>query len=133
MTTLNEKALAGILIAHGVLGVAWLYWVASNNGFPSSFLAQNLALAAAGISAGIGFLKKKKWSLPVGLFFYGVQILQIFTPTFQFSFSLGVNLNILAGWFKAGSLGVNLFALIMFLWFSRKAYTRIYGNRAIAA
>ena len=133
MTTVSEKALAGILIAHGVLGSAWMYWIASNNGFPSSFVAQNLALAVAGISAGIGFLKRAKWSLPVGLLFYGIQIFHVFTPRFQFSFSLGFNVNVLAGWFEAGSFAVNLFALLMFLWFSRKAYTRICKSHVVAA
>jgi hypothetical protein len=63
---------------------------------------------------------------PLGIYlgaaFFLAQLVHIFTPTFQWSFTLGFNLNISLGWLSSGELGLNLFALAMLLWVGARAF-----------
>ncbi|MGO4223653.1 hypothetical protein AB4Y64_17600 [Lysobacter sp. TAF61] len=120
--TKQDKILAGILLAHGSLGVLWIVWVASQIVVPAAFLATNLALAGIGIAAGIGWFKQRRWAAYLGIGFYLVQLVHVLTPTFQWSFTLGFNLNISLGWLSEGELGINLVALVMLLWSSSRAF-----------
>jgi hypothetical protein len=114
--TKQDKIIAGITLAQGLLGVAWTLAIASRLGFPVLFLVCNLVLAAAGIISGIGCFKGLRWAAVVGLIFFGVQVLQVVTPTFQFSFSLGFKFIVSMGWIDSGKVGVNLIAAWMTLW-----------------
>jgi hypothetical protein len=114
--TKQDKIMSGITLIHGTLGVAWTLWVAAHLGFPALFVACNLVLATAGIVSGVGCFKGLRWAAILGLFFFGVQVLQMVTPEFQFSFTLGFNLTIALGWISSGEFGVNLFAAWMVLW-----------------
>ena len=120
--TMQDKIIAGIMLVHGALGILWTLWVASHIGFPVAFLVANLALAAIGIAAGIGWLKQRRWAVYLGISFFLVQLVHVLTPTFQWSFTLGFNLNIALGWLSSGELGLNLFALVMVLWSSARAF-----------
>jgi hypothetical protein len=117
--TKQDKFIGGITIAHAVLGIVWVTWVASQLGFPLAFLGLNLALASAGAVAGIGWLRNIRWASLLLLLFYAIQLVHIITPGFQFSFTLGFNLNVAVGWFApAAELDFNLFALAMLVWAS---------------
>lgn len=118
----QDKIIAGILLTHSTLGILWTYWIGSQIGFPAMFLATNLVLAAIGITAGIGWLKRLSWAAYLGILFYLVQLVHVLTSTFQWSFSLGFNLNIALGWLSSGELGINLFALVMLVWVSARAF-----------
>ena len=72
--------------------------MAPQYGHSPSFLVPNLALALVGIVAGIGCLLSKRWAAYMGLVFWGIQIIHVLTPTFQFSFALGLNTVLSAGW-----------------------------------
>ena len=119
---IQDKIIAGILLAHSTLGILWTYWIGSQIGFPAMFIATNLVLAAIGITAGIGWLKRHRWAVYLGILFFLVQLVHVLTPTFQWSFSLGFNLNIALGWLSSGELGINLFALVMLVWVSARAF-----------
>ena len=112
----QDKVIAGILVAHGLLGAAWTYMAASQLGFPALFLISNLTLVAIGITAGIGCFKNFRWAALLGMLFFAIQLLHIATPSFGFSFTLGLNFIISFGWFGTGQIGINLFALAMLLW-----------------
>lgn len=112
----QDKIVAGILATHGSLGIVWTVWMASTHGNPPVFLLSNLALAGAGIAAGLGCLKGKRWAAYLGLGFWAIQLFHVLTPEFQFSFTLGLNVVVSAGWYKSGELGINLFALVMLIW-----------------
>jgi hypothetical protein len=120
--TMQDKIIAGIVLVHGSLGTLWTFWVASQIGFPAAFIAANLALAAMGIAAGIGWFKRRHWAVYLGIAFFLVQLMHILTPTFQWSFTLGFNLNVALGWLSSGELGLNLFALVMLFWSSARAF-----------
>ncbi len=119
---MQDKIIAGIMLVHGSLGILWTFWVASQIGFPATFLAANLALAAIGIAAGIGWLKRRRWAAYVAIAFFLVQLVHVLTSTFQWSFTLGFNLNVSLGWLSSGELGLNLFALVMLLWSSARTF-----------
>ncbi|CAH2708129.1 hypothetical protein NCPPB1935_10205 [Xanthomonas campestris pv. nigromaculans] len=119
---MQDKIIAGIMLVHGSLGILWTFWVASQIGFPAAFIAANLALAAIGIAAGIGWLKRRRWAAYVAIAFFLVQLVHVLTSTFQWSFTLGFNLNVSLGWLSRGELGLNLFALVMLLWSSARAF-----------
>ncbi len=119
---MQDKIIAGIMLVHGSLGILWTFWVSSQIGFPPVFLAANLVLAAIGIAAGIGWFKQRRWAVYLGIVFFLVQLVHVLTPTFQWSFTLGFNLNIALGWLSSGELGLNLFALVMLLWSSARAF-----------
>ena len=119
---MQDKIIAGVMLVHGSLGILWTFWVASQLGFPASFLAANLGLAAMGIAAGIGWFKRRRWAVYLGIVFFLVQLVHVLTPTFQWSFTLGFNLNISLGWLSSGELGLNLFAFVMLVWSSARAF-----------
>ena len=115
----QDKFIGGITIAHAALGTFWVFWIASQLGFPGGFLGWNLALAVAGAMAGIGWLRNIRWASFLLLLFYAIQLVHVVTPEFQFSFTLGFNLNIAVGWFApSAELGFNLFAFAMLVWAS---------------
>lgn len=120
---IQDKSIAGILLAHSALGILWTLWITFQHGFPAEFLAANLILAATGIAAGIGWLKRRRWAAYFGILFFLVQLVHVLTPAFQWSFTLGFNLNIALGWFSTGELGINLFALVMLVWVSVRAFS----------
>lgn len=122
----SDKIISAILLMHGLLGCAWTVQVASTHGYPWFFLLLNMTLALAGIVAGIGCFWGKRWAAYIGLFFWGIQVLHVLTPSFQFSFTLGLNAVLSAGWFGIGQFGVNIFALSMLLWLSTR--TRAPGS-----
>ena len=129
--TIQDKLIASILIAHSLLGSLWTYSASEQLGFPPGFLASNLALSAAGLAAGIGYWNRRRWAAILGILFLAVQLFHIVTPTFQFSFTLGLNLNIDLGWIESGVLGINLFALVMLLWLSHRAIGTVSSAKPI--
>ena len=120
--TKQDKAIAGITLTHAVLGTAWTFWVASQIGFPAVFVGSNLLLAVAGIVGGIGWFRRQRWAAHVTIAFYFVQLVHVLTPKFQWSFTLGSNLNIALGWIDSGQLALNLFALAMIAWSSSRVF-----------
>ena len=119
---MQDKIIGGVMLAHGSLGILWTIWIASKIGFPHQFIVANLALAAMGIGAGIGWFKRRRWAIYLGLAFFFVQLVHVLTPTFQWSFTLGFNLNVALGWFSGGEIGLNLFALAMLIWLRVRAF-----------
>ncbi|MEO7325437.1 MAG: hypothetical protein ABIW82_11475 [Dokdonella sp.] len=118
----QDKIIASILLIHSSFGILWTCWVAANMGFPVVFIGTNLLLAATGIVAGLGLFKNWLWASFFGIVFFLVQLIHVFTPTFQWSFTLGFGINIMLGWLGAGALGVNLFALLMLGWLSARTF-----------
>jgi hypothetical protein len=112
----QDKIIAGVLLAQGLMGVAWTLSVASALGFPRAFLVTNLVLAIVGVVSGVGFFRTARWAAYLGLAFFGIQVLQVVTPAFQFSFTLGFDATVSAGWFDFGKIGINLFGLAMTVW-----------------
>jgi len=126
----QDKVIAGVMLIHGSLGILWTFWVASQIGFPAVFIAANLALAVIGVAAGIGWFKQRRWAIHLGIAFFLAQLVHILTPAFQWSFTLGFNLNISLGWRSSGELGLNLFALAMLLWISARAFASNSSSKA---
>ena len=120
--TKQDKAIAGITLSHGTLGILWIFWVASQIGYPVVFIAVNLVLAVAGIAAGLGWFYRKLWAAYLAIAFYFVQLVHVLTPSFQWSFTLGFNFNIGLGWIDSGQLALNLFTLAMLIWASSRAF-----------
>jgi hypothetical protein len=120
--TKQEKAIGGITLAHGALGILWMFWATSQIGSPVVFIAPNLTLAFAGIAAGVGWFHRKSWAAYLVIAFYCVQLVHVFTPVFQWSFTLGIHVNISLGWDEFGDLGLNLFALAMLIWTSSRVF-----------
>ena len=116
----SDKILSGILLGHGLLGGIWVALMASRYGYSPAFLAPNLALVVAGVVAGIGCLLGKRWAAYTGLLFWGIQIVHILTPAFQFSFTLGLNAVLSAGWYGFGQIGLNVIALALFCWLAAR-------------
>ncbi|HUA79536.1 MAG TPA: hypothetical protein VL997_04130 [Dyella sp.] len=123
---ISDKIISGALLTHGLYGCVWTIQLASSHGYPGLFLLPNTMLALAGVVAGIGCFRGKRWAAYTGLVFWGIQIIDILTPTFQFSFTLGLNAVLAAGWYGVGQFGVNIFALILLLWLL--ARTRAPGS-----
>jgi uncharacterized membrane protein (DUF2068 family) len=132
----QDKIVAGVLVTQSLVGIAWTWSIASALGFPETFLVTNLALAVVGLVSGVGCFRGMRWAAYLGLVFFGIQVLQVVTPTFQFSFTLGFNATMSAGWFDFGKIGVNLFALVLLIWlairlgkpegaFNRERLTRV--------
>lgn len=117
---LQDKIVGGVLVVHGLLGAAWTYSTASKFGFPEIFLMPNLVLVASGLVSGVGCFAGRRWAALLGILFLSVQLIHVLTPTFRFSFTLGLNLVISAGWFGWGQVGVNIFALAMLIWLSTR-------------
>jgi hypothetical protein len=119
----QDRVIAGALLAHGALGILWTSWIASSIESPAAFLIANLTLATVGVVAGVGWFKQWRWAGYFSVVFYLAQLVHVLTPTFQWSFTLGFNLNVSLGWLSDGELGVNLFALAMLLWSSARAFS----------
>lgn len=126
---MQDKIIAGIILVHSAFGIFWTFLVASRTGFPSVFLATNLALAAMGLVAGVGLLKRRRWAIYLAIGFFLVQFVHVFTPTFQWSFTLGVNLNVQLGWLSNGELGFNVFALIMLAWLAARTFALDHSSQ----
>lgn len=112
----QEKVIAGTLIAHGLLGAIWTYSIASRLESPANFFLSNLSLATIGISAGIGWISRRRWGAMLGMFFFAVQLIHIVTPTLRWSFTLGFDFTVSFGWIDSGNFGINVFALTMLVW-----------------
>ena len=123
--TIQDKIIAGITIIHSLMGSVWIYLMTSQLGFSPSFILTNGVLALTGFVAAVGWFKRLRWGAVLGIVFFAIQLLHIITPNFQFSFTLGFNLNIAVGWFSGVELAINLFALAMLLWM---AYRLIAPN-----
>ena len=128
----QDKFIAGILIAHGLLGAIWTYSIASRLESPASFFLSNLALAAVGVTAGISSLRRRRWGAILGMVFFAVQLLHIVTPTLRWSFTLGLDLTVSFGWIETGDLGVNLFALAMLVWSGSRIVAMGVSQRKLA-
>lgn len=116
----SDKIVSGILLGHGVLGCVWVAQMAPHYGYSLVFLLPNLALALIGVVAGIGCLLGKRWAAYLGLLFWGIQTIHVLTPNFQFSFTLGLNAVLSAGWYGLGQFGLNVFALVFFCWLAAR-------------
>jgi hypothetical protein len=127
----SDKIVSGILLGHGVLGCVWVTQMAPHYGYSPVFLVPNLALTLIGVVAGIGCLLSKRWAAYLGLVFWGIQTIQVLTPTFQFSFTLGLNAILSAGWFGLGQFGLNVFALVLFCWLAVRI--KAFGSSFSAA
>ncbi|PCE22197.1 hypothetical protein BWP39_21215 [Paraburkholderia acidicola] len=120
----KDKIMAGILTVHGVSGVVWTLSVASTTPHLPLFfqiplfVPSNLALAAAGITAGFGCFKKRRWAASLGLCYWAIQVLhfEIPTPHIYFSFALGFAITLSQRLSDSGWIGVNVFALAMLIW-----------------
>lgn len=120
---MTDKIISGLLLTHGLFGGVWTTHVASSNGYPLFFLTSNIALALAGVIAGVGGLQGKRWAAFTGLIFWGIQLVHIISPALTFSFTLGLNVIVSAGWFGSGQVGLNIFALVMALWLASRLRT----------
>lgn len=126
---MQDKIIAGVLLLHGTLGAVWTAWAVFQLGFPVAFLAANLALVAVGVGAGVGSFCGRRWAPYLGAAFYLIQLVHVFTSTFQWSFTLGFHLNIALGWLSSGELGINLLALVMLGWMGVRALARDRSSR----
>lgn len=118
----QDKIIAFLLIAHGVVGIVWTCLIAWQWGHPPLFVGSNLLLAGIGIAAGIGWMRQRKYAAYVATLFYLVQLVHIATPEFSWSYTLGIHVVITAGWYDEGAIGVNLYALAMWVWVSARAF-----------
>ena len=124
--TKQDRFIGGITIAHAALGIV------SALGLPVALLGANLALAVAGVAAGIGWLRNMQWASYLLLLFYAIQLVHVVTPEFRFSFTLGIDISIWVGWFApAAELGFNLFAVAMLVWATLR--TRFKESRKYGA
>ncbi|RDI99024.1 hypothetical protein DVT68_11075 [Dyella solisilvae] len=121
-----DKIISAILLTHGAWGCAWAAHIGASYGYPLGFLIPNMTLALAGVIAGTGCFLGKRWAANLGLIFWSIQLFQILTPAFRFSFTLGLNAVVSVGWFGFGQIGLNLFALAMLWWLA--ARTRASGS-----
>ena len=126
---MQDKIIAGLLLAHGVLGGAWVVSVGYHSGFPLLFTVSNSVLAAAGIVSAVGIFRRQRWAVVLGLVFLAVQVFHIATPTFSFSFTLGLNAVVSAGW-GSTVLGLNIIALSLFIWLLIRAVVAQQGSQA---
>lgn len=120
--TLQDKIIGALILIHSTLGVLWTFWVGSEINFPVEFVAPNLALAALGIGSGTAWLKRRWWAAFLAMAFFLAQLVHVFTPTLQWSFTLGLYFNIALGWFSGVELGINLAALVMLIWVGARAF-----------
>ena len=116
----QDRLIAGVLAFHGTTGIAWTLWTASKIGYPPLFIVINLMLAIIGIVASIGCFRGNNRAAPLGQLFWGAQLIHFASSSFNFSFTLGLNLDISFGWINFGQVGVNIFALLMMIWLARR-------------
>lgn len=117
----QDKLIVGMTLAHVVIGVIWNAVVVSRLGFVTEFHLANVALAALGAAAGFGWLKQRRWAGYLILAFYLMQLVHIQTYVFAWSANLAFNQQLSFGWSERGwlgdsELGVDMFAMVMFLW-----------------
>lgn len=130
--SLQDRLPGWIVSAHAAFGVVWTLQIASQIGFPWLFVAANLTLAAIGVAAGFGWFARRRWAAYLAAFYFLVQFPQVFTETFQWSFTLGFAVRVSLGWIGAAEVGINLFALVMLAWIAWRAAT-LGNSRASAA
>ncbi len=118
----QDRIVAGITLAHALLGIPWTFWVRSQSGGADTALVYDMVLAAAGIAAGVGWFRGRYWAGFLAFAYYLVQLVRVATPGFEWSFMLGFNLSVPVSWATGHQLGLNLFALAMLLWASRRAF-----------
>lgn len=123
MTSLQDKFIASILLAHGIFGIAWTFWVASQIGYPVLFLAQTLTLVVISVAAATGWFRHRRWGVWLALVFYIAQLVHVVTPTYQWSLTLGLHLMLSFGWLSEGQIGINLLALGMLLWLCMRTFS----------
>lgn len=124
----QDRIVAGITLAHALVGIAWAFWVALQGGAPGAALTYDVVLAAAGIAAGVGWLRGRHWAGFVTFAYYLVQLVRVATPGFEWSFMLGFNLSVGVDWAEGHRLGLNLFALAMLVWASARAFAQESGR-----
>jgi hypothetical protein len=112
----QDKVIGGIVVAHSLLGISWIWAMTAQHGFAASFVVSNIVLALFGLVAGIAYIRRVHWAALLVMLFLAVQLVHVFTPGFHFSFTLGFHLVISGGWFGKGQVGINLFALALLAW-----------------
>ena len=126
---IQDKIIAGIVTAHGGLGVLWTLYIGSTLGFPPVFTASNLALALVGICAGVGLFLGRLWAVLLGALFLLVQLFHFMSPESSFTFTLGLNTIVSAGWGNV-VIGINIYALALLVWLAVRALSAQQGAQA---
>lgn len=124
LLTRQDKVIASIQTAHSLIGLAWVYSSYVNISSTTTFLCTNIALVALGIISAVGSLQRQSWGIYGGLLFFAIQLFHVVSPLLQFSFTLGFNLIVSAG-FGSAQIGLNVFALTMFVWSWWRSYARL--------
>jgi hypothetical protein len=117
----QDRIVAGITLTHALLGMAWTFWLALSTGVTDTRFVYDVVLASGGIVAGAGWLRGRSWAGFVAFAYYLVQLVRMATPGYAWPFMLGFNVNIGFAWAAGHQLAINLFALIMLIWASRRA------------
>ena len=124
LLTRQDKVIAGIQTVHSLIGLAWVYSTFVNTSSTTTFLCTNIALVALGIISAVGSLQRQSWGIYGGLLFFAIQLFHVVSPLLQFSFTLDLNFIVSAG-FGSAQIGLNVFALTMFVWSWWRSYARL--------
>jgi hypothetical protein len=119
----QDKAVGIILLAQSALGTLAILWLALQAGVPVLFLTIMLTLAVIGLAAGVGWLMQKRWGAYMAILFFVPQLVNVVTPYFRWSITIGLNFFISLGWFDTLELGINLYALAMLVWICMRVFS----------
>lgn len=117
----QDRIVAGITLAHALLGIPWAFWLAWRSAATDP-LVYDVVLAAAGIAAGAGWFRGRPWAGFLAFAYYLVQLVRVATPGFEWSFMLGFNLSVGLDRLTGHQVALNLFALVMLVWASVRAF-----------
>lgn len=81
----QDKLIAAMVLLHSSLGLVWVCLVAAQLGLSGWFLPTNLALAAAGLMAGVGVYRRQPWGIWLAFVFAAMQLAHLLSPDLQFS------------------------------------------------
>lgn len=116
----QDRILVTLLILHGLFGVAWIWWVGRQSGFFPLFVIPAGVLALIGVTGGVGLFRRRRWGWWLGVLFYLIQVVDVWTAGFRWVFTLGLSLDVELGWIGDGGFGVDLLALAMLVWLAAR-------------
>lgn len=113
---IQSRILATLLLLHSLFGIAWIWMVGQRSGFFPLFVIPAGTIVLIGISAGIGLFLGRRWGWWLGMPFYLIQVVDIWTAGFRWAFTLGLSVDVAVGWIDEAEIGVDLVSLAMLVW-----------------
>ncbi len=112
----QSRILATLLLLHSLFGIAWIWTVGQRSEFYRLFVMPAGTIVLIGIAAAVGLFLGRRWGRWLGMLFYLIQVVDVWTAGFRWAFTLGLGFDVALGWIDEAEISVDLVSLAMLVW-----------------